>query len=69
LSVTEPGRTRWTDDRIDDLAGEVRQLRMEMRTEFAEVRGELREMRRWTINLWATTVVGFLAVLIQNSLR
>ena len=40
-----------------------------MRTEFAEVRGELREMRRWTINLWATTVVGFLAVLIQNSLR
>jgi len=69
LSVTEPGRTRWTDDRIDDLAGEVRQLRMEMRTEFAEVRGELREMRRWTINLWATTVVGFVAVLIQNSLR
>jgi len=69
LSVTEPGRTRWTDDRIDDLAGEVRQLRMEMRTEFAEVRGELREMLRWTINLWATTVVGFVAVLIQNSLR
>jgi hypothetical protein len=67
--VTEPGRTRWTDDRIDDLAGEVRQLRMEMRTEFAEVRGELREMLRWTINLWATTVVGFVAVLIQNSLR
>ncbi|TML52312.1 MAG: hypothetical protein E6G15_11130 [Actinobacteria bacterium] len=67
--MTEPGRTRWTDDRIDDLAGEVRQLRMEMRTEFAEVRGELREMRRWTINLWATTVVGFVAVLIQNSLR
>jgi hypothetical protein len=67
--MTEPGRTRWTDDRIDDLAGEVRQLRMEMRTEFAEVRQELREQRRLTHNLWATTVIGFVAVLIQTSLR
>jgi len=67
--MTEPGRTRWTDDRIDDLAGEVRQLRMEMRTEFAEVRQELREQRRLTVNLWATTVIGFVAVLIQTSLR
>jgi hypothetical protein len=67
--MTEPGRTRWTDDRMDDLAGEVRQLRTEMRTEFAEVRQELREQRRLTINLWATTVIGFVAVLIQTSLR
>ena len=63
--MTEPGRTRWTDD----LAGEVRQLRMEMRTEFAEVRQELREQRRLTVNLWATTVIGFVAVLLQTSLR
>jgi hypothetical protein len=67
--MTEPGRTRWTDDWIDDLAGEVRQLRMEMRTEFAEVRQELREQRRLTVNLRATTVIGFVAVLIQTSLR
>jgi hypothetical protein len=67
--MSEPGRPRWTDDRIDDLAGEVRQLRLEMRTEFAEVRQEMREQRRLTINLWATTVIGFVAVLIQTSLR
>jgi hypothetical protein len=54
---------------MDDLAGEVRQLRTEMRTEFAEVRQELREQRRLTVNLWATTVIGFVAVLIQTSLR
>jgi hypothetical protein len=67
--MSEPRRTRWTDDRIDDLAGEVRQLRMEMRAEFAEVRQELREQRRLTINLWATTLIGFVAVLIQTGLR
>ncbi len=67
--MTEPGRTRWTDDRMDDLAGEVRQLRTEMRTEFAEVRQELREQRRLAVNLWATTIIGFVAVLIQTSLR
>ena len=74
--MTEPGRTRWTDDRMDDLAGEVRELRAEMRSEFREVREEIRELRvelyssrRWTVNLWATTVVGFVAVLIQTSLR
>ena len=72
---------------MDDLAGEVRGLRVDMREEFRalraqmregfhEVREEMRELRaeqystrRWTVNLWATTVVGFVAVLIQTSLR
>jgi hypothetical protein len=61
---------------MDDLAGEVRELRAEMSSEFREVREEIRELRvelyssrRWTVNLWATTVVGFVAVLIQTSLR
>jgi hypothetical protein len=67
--VTEPGRNRWTDDRLDDLAGEVRELRAEMRDGFRELREEMRDMRRWTVNLWATTVVGFVALLIQTSLR
>ena len=74
--MNEPGRTRWTDDRIDDLAREGRELRLEMREGFGQVREELRELRmelystrRWTVNLWATTVIGFVAVLIQTSLR
>ena len=85
--MSEPGRTRWTDDRMDDLAGDVRELRIEMREEFRAMRAEMREGfhdlreemrdlrgeaysgRRWTVNLWATTVIGFVAVLIQVSLR
>jgi hypothetical protein len=67
--MTEPGRTRWTDDRMDDLAGEVRELRAEVRDGFRELREGMRDMRRWTVNLWATTVVGFVALLIQTSLR
>jgi hypothetical protein len=65
---------------MDDLAGEVRGLRMELRQEMrdlrTELKDELRELRielystrRWTVNLWATTVVGFVALLIQTSLR
>jgi hypothetical protein len=85
--VTEPGRTRWTDDRIDDLASDLRDVRTEMRQGFRELREEMREgfrevreemrrlrgelysTRRWTVNLWATTVLGFLALFIQTSLR
>ena len=64
--MTEPGRTRWTDDRMDDLAGEVRELRAEMREGFRELRVEMRDLRRWTVNLWATTILGFVAVLVQT---
>jgi hypothetical protein len=85
--MTEPRPTRWTDDRMDDLAGEVRDFRAETREGFRDVREEMRELRsdvreemrefraelysirRWTVNLWATTVVGFAALLIQTSLR
>jgi hypothetical protein len=61
---------------MDDLASEARALRVEMHEEFRDVRQELRELhgelstsRRWTVNLWATTVIGFVAVLIQVGLR
>lgn len=37
----EAMRERWTDDRMDDLNGKVDALRLEMRTEFAAVRGEM----------------------------
>ena len=80
MEVMEAGRTRWTDERIDDLAislrDEMRELRAEMREGFREVRADLREVRtegglnrRWLVNVWLTTVLGFVAVLVQLSLR
>jgi hypothetical protein len=45
----EAGRTRWTDERIDDLAiscrEEMREFRAEMRDGFRQLREEMREMR------------------------
>jgi hypothetical protein len=47
--VTETGRTRWTDDRMDDLAlglrEEIRELRAEMREGFRDLREEVRGVR------------------------
>lgn len=39
----EAMRESWTDDRLDDLNGKVDGLRVEMKTEFAAVRGEMRD--------------------------
>jgi hypothetical protein len=39
----EAMRESWTDDRMDNLNGKVDGLRLEMRTEFKEVRGEMKE--------------------------
>jgi len=48
----ETGRSRWTDERIDDLAlvvrEEIRDLRMEIREGFREVHGDLRALRSET---------------------
>ena len=74
--MAEPDRRRWTDDRLDDLAGEVRELRVETREGFRELREEMRELRnegsisqRWLLNLWLTTMVGFVAVIVQLNVR
>jgi hypothetical protein len=55
-------------DRMDELV-EIRELRVEMRQDFQQLRSAARELRRLTIKVWATTAVGFVAVLIENSLR
>lgn len=38
----EAVREKWTDERLDDLKGEVATLRTEMRDEFRAVRAEMR---------------------------
>jgi hypothetical protein len=78
--VTEPGRTRWSDERIDDLGlglrDELRDLRAGMREGFRDVRADIRELRgetglnrRSLVNLWATTMLGFVGLLVEVSLR
>jgi hypothetical protein len=87
----EVGRTRWSDERIDDFAlvvrDELRELRTEMREGFSETRAEIAALRadtnasfrtvytqlgierRWLVGMWVTTVLGFVALLVQLSLR
>ena len=47
MSGMEAGRTRWTDERLDDLAlgvrDDIRELRLEMREFRSEMRDELRD--------------------------
>ena len=54
---------------FQEVRAEIRGLRSETQEEMRDLRGELNASRRWTVNLWATTVLGFVAVLIQTSLR
>ena len=76
----EAGRTRWTDDRIDDLAFEVRALRGEMRDGFRELREEMcdgfRELRgepgfnrRLLMSMWLTMLLGFAGLIVEAGLR
>jgi hypothetical protein len=41
----ETVREKWTDERLDDLKGEVATLRTEMRDEFRAVRDEIGSLR------------------------
>jgi hypothetical protein len=76
----EAVRDAWTDDRLDDLnhrvdegfkemRAEFRAVRLESRTEFTGVRGEIAALHRTILQLFggmlATMVVGFLAILTQ----
>jgi hypothetical protein len=60
-------------DEMRDLRTETREgfreLRAEMRDGFREVRGEAAINRRWLVNLWATTMLGFVGLLVETSLR
>jgi hypothetical protein len=71
LELREEFRAMRTEMRegFQDLREGIRGLRSETKEEMRDLRGELYSTRRWTVNLWATTVLGFVALLIQTSLR
>jgi len=49
-------RSRWTDERLDDLVDE-------MRRGFDRVDRDLRELRQWTFRLTLGMSLGFISVL------
>ncbi len=68
-------RTAWTDDRLDDrmeaidknfgrLFLELRELRVEMRSEFAALRGDLAATQRQMTRIAAGFAMGLLGVLL-----
>ena len=76
----EPGRTRWSDERIDDLAFEIRSLRVELRDGFRELREEMRDgfresrsesglNRRLLLSMWLTMMLGFAGLIVEAGLR
>jgi hypothetical protein len=65
----EAGRTRWTDERIDDLAFEIRSLRQEMRDGFRELRSESGLNRRLLMSMWLTMMLGFAGLIVEAGLR
>ncbi|MBS1885372.1 MAG: hypothetical protein JSS97_20670 [Actinobacteria bacterium] len=63
-------RTRWTDERIDDLVGHL-DMRFdnidrrfgEVDHRFDRVEGDLKELRQMVWYLWGSMLIGFLVVI------
>ena len=49
-------RSRWTDERLDDLVGEVRRG-------FDRVDQDIRELRQWMFRLTVGMCLGFISIL------
>jgi hypothetical protein len=65
----EAGRTRWTDERIDDLVFEIRSLRVEMRDGFRELRSESGLNGRLLLGMSLTMMLGFAGLIVEAGLR
>jgi hypothetical protein len=65
-------RPRWTDDRLDDLAGRLETFRADTRENFSEVRADIRDVRaelRWVVGLQVTTLLGVVALVVDALAR
>ena len=65
----DAGRTRWPDERIDDLSYDVRSLRAEMRDGFRELRDDMQNERRLLMSMWLTMLLGFAGLIVETGLR
>jgi hypothetical protein len=62
-------RTRWTDDRVDDLVKTVSRRFDGVDRRFDRVEGDIKELRSLVWWLWATTILAILGVLVAVLLR
>ena len=67
-------RTRWTDERVDDLVGHLdarfdnvdrrfEEARHDVNHRFDRVEGDLNELRQMVWYLWGSMLIGFLVVI------
>ena len=67
-------RTRWSDERVDDLVGHMDmrfdsvdrrfdEARHDVNHRFDRVEGDLKELRQMVWYLWGSMLIGFLAVI------
>ncbi len=56
-------RSKWTDERVDDLATNIDRRFDEVGGRFDRVEGDLRELRQLVYYLWGSMLIGFLVVI------
>ena len=56
-------RSKWTDERVDDLAANIDRRFDEVGGRFDRVEGDLRELRQLVYYLWGSMLIGFLVVI------
>jgi hypothetical protein len=62
-------RTRWTDDRVDDLVKRVSRRFDAVDRRFDRVEGDIKELRSLVWWLWATTILSILGLFVTVLLR
>jgi hypothetical protein len=62
-------RTRWTDERVDDLVGSVDRRFDEVDRRFDRVEGDIKDLRSLNWWLWATTILAILGLFVTVLLR
>lgn len=62
-------RTRWTDERVDDLVKGVSRRFDAVDRRFDRVEGDIKELRSLVWWLWATTILAILGLFVTVLLR